>query len=50
MSDHKPDTLLLDDTAYETNLTRKHGMRKRWSPPTRTRSRPTSRGSSSKCT
>jgi len=29
----KPSGFLLDDTVYETNLTRKHGMRKRWSPP-----------------
>jgi len=33
MSENKPGPFILDDTVYETNLTRKHGMRKRWAPP-----------------
>lgn len=33
MSEHKPETFLLDDTLYETRLTRKNALRKRWTPP-----------------
>ena len=33
MSDNKPGTFLLDDTLYETRLTRKNALRKRWTPP-----------------